>query len=362
MIRPRVWAGGTVPWIWIALAAAGSESDQATIDAHRASRDSIRTCACTFKVAWTQDRGSSKDVRQLTGKYYRAGATSRLIADSGKHHVDILRKNSKVWDVTKEKFGPGEALGAGVRVDDGRPAAVKDPWTEGLFAFWLPDSKAVVPLEELLAKATRRRIRSEGGGDRPDSIITVIVPPYDEFVLPDGWESEIRLSGARNYLADRVVITQKLKSGHVLKTEMAVRDFKEISPGLFFPVRTESKSYGDGKFLAGVECEIEQLSVNKPLPPGVLELTYPKGIMFTDQIRRVRYKVDSAGRPITPETSTDSPSTAPTAPPDRSEPPGTETAVERQSRLHWYLLGGAMLTLSTAVLLRRRGNRQPAAG
>lgn len=154
-----------------------------------------------------------------------------------------------------------------------------------------------------------------------------------------------------NYLVRKTVYTQ---AKGAYRREDEVVQFKECSPGVFFPERLVGRSGPGGNLDFHHQTLISDIRVNQPLPEGIFRLRYPEGIPFEDHIRGVRYLANSDGSPISKEEPLRSGRFIPPAP--LGDDPPRETQEEPKSATRWILPAscGILVVGLVAAFVRRR--------
>jgi len=154
-------------------------------------------------------------------------------------------------------------------------------------------------------------------------------------------------------LVRKTIYTQQTK-GTYYRREDEVVQFKECSPGVFFPERLVGGSGPEGDFNFHHHTLISDIRVNQPLPENIFHLRYPEGIPFDDHIRGVKYRANSEGNPISKEEPLRSGRVIPAAP--LGDDPPRETQEEPKSATRWILpvSGGILVIGLAAAFVRRR--------
>lgn len=337
--------------------ASGRELLDFVRDAHRASREQIRTAYCRveFKATFQTDQAKSPVTQSCSAKYWFSRDAIRVqVSDSNEGDTDYLWKDSVRKSVVKRQTNGQPVVGAGLGTFPSRFLHRGDAFARGLLALHLPGTVHYVPFEQLLEQATRvKKVERKSIDDREMIVVALAV----EMTVRERvgvWDVEIHFDPGVNHLVRKTIYT----IGGLRHEDEVVR-FKECAPGLFFPERVVRNSTEDGKPYGGSTTEFFDIRVNQPLPADIFQFRYPHGVMLTDTIRNTRYQVDSEGNPISKETAM---GRGPPPPPlgEAAPRPGTESLEEPRSFTRWILpvsLGILGLAAGAAVLRRWRAVR-----
>jgi hypothetical protein len=328
--------------------------------AHRAALEAIQSLSCNFNFTPENVDGKpSQQTGSVRTEYWRSGAMVRAKVASRVQTNEYLLKDSMIWTITKQTAGQ-TLMGAGVGTADGFMPYGSNAWCYALLSFPTPFTQESIGLEKLIQRAKRQKL-SKG---RDGVVALTLTFPTDEahknMVEADSMSMDLFFDPAVNYLVRNWTSSQRLKAGGILRIEYAVESFREVEPAIFFPERVAARTRRDDQTVASVKAEFTNVQINRPISPAVFALRYPPGILFTDNIRRVKYTVDAAGRPIS--------ATVPLGPPkgpampakmtvgvDSEEPaiPEARTATQAEP-VSWtrWLLPVSMCLLIIACLLQ----------
>jgi hypothetical protein len=200
----------------------------------------------------------------------------------------------------------------------------------------VPETIEAIPFEQLVLQATglsraeRRSIKGK------EMLVAHLV--FDRTKDQGGaWDVEIHFDPAVNYVVRKTIYTASGTNGRFIREDEVIQ-FKECAPGLFFPERLEGHSELNGKPDFNHTTVISDIRVNQPLPDDIFRLHYPEGVNLSDQIRNIRYRVDSEGHQTSAGTPLQGRVVPP--PPERqsdSSGPGMETQEEPRSASRWVL-------------------------
>jgi hypothetical protein len=325
-------------------------------DAHRASREAIRTCSCRveFKGDLVSSRAGSDSLQSCSGRYWVSPDAVRGIVLEFGQELDYLWTNSVRQSVSRAWSDGKHVVGAGRSAYASSHLGRCDPWNLGLLLLNQP-SRGIntLPFEQLVAEASRVRKVHRKTKDGEEMIVVALSFEGTK-ELPLSWEVEIQFDPAVNYLVRRVSYTTSGEKGRMCR-ENEITEFKECTPGVFFPERARGSTVTEGgKPFFTYSVVLSDIQVNEPLPDEVFRFRYPEGIILTDGIRGTSYRVDAEGNPISPETPM---GTVP--PPAEGEPalhpPGHETREEPRPASRWILpVSLGMLALGGILFVVRR--------
>lgn len=353
----------TVAWITVWLLLNGSQVNGQSLidfvrDAHRASRDKIRTCSCQIYFKMT---GKNKDWEQWSrGRFWGTPDALRArISDQSGAEIDYVWKDS-VRNVVMRRPNDNKANATANRQDyTHRHQIPCDPWTRALLVLERPDTKNNVNFEELLEKPTRiagaERIEANG---KEQIVVTLHFDGRPEKGAPwnTSWKMQVFFDPAVNYLVRKVIYSAEERN---FSRGEDVVQFKEMASGIFFPERTTGWCLDRGKPYSESVTEISDIRINQAIPADVFTSAYPPGAVVVDTIKGSRYTVDAAGNPISKQTALGR--GAPQQGTTQSK--GVETT-EETSNAPWILV--LSLTILAAVgiafLLHRWTSRKHAQG
>jgi hypothetical protein len=325
-------------------------------DAHRASREAIRTCSCRveFKGDLVSSRGGSDALQSCSGRYWVSPDSVRGIVSEFGQELDYLWTNSVRQSVSRAWSDGKQVVGAGRSAYASSHLGRCDPWVCGLLVLNQPSRGiANLPFEQLVAEANRVRKVHRKSNDGEEMIVVVL--SFDGTKeLPSSWEVEIQFDPAVNYLVRRVTYTTSGEKGRICR-ENEIAEFKECTPGVYFPERARGRTVTEGgKPFFTYSVVLSDIQVNEPLPDDVFRFRYPEGVILTDSIRGTSYRVDANGNRISPETLMGN-----VPPPPEGEPalahPGRETQEEPRPATRWIMpVSLGMLALGGILFVVRR--------
>ncbi len=207
---------------------------------------------------------------------------------------DILVKDSKVLSVGRAgKDSTSKYPIAGTKTSVQDALCICDIWMRMILNF--PGRKTGrLPLDEFL-RQTHKQLTCRKVQDQGKQTVYVRVVYED----PDYGEKEIEVwfDPAVNYLATKMFVTwQRSEEKNQARTE--ILKFSEASPGVYFPVKSQTQAFYGKKLLATTHTALSDLHINEPLAEGIFQLEIPAGTMMADRIQGKLYKTDSHGLPV----------------------------------------------------------------
>ncbi len=349
--------------LWTAIADAQPSSGQELLDfvtqAHRASRELIRTTSCRVEHEVTfKNPQTNATVRQsCSGKYWSSADAIRLeVSEQNSNNpigdvredFDFCWKDSVRKSVIRRPSAGGPIVAAGRDGYENRNHHRCDAWVRGLLVLNVPGFTHSIPFEQFVEKASslKRAAWKTVDGSRM-AVIELVIPHRDQGRQP--WDVEVYFDPGVNYL-----IRKDVRRQGSFVNEQEVVQFKECGPGLFFPERISGRA-------ADVKSStvLSDIRVNQPLPADVFNFRYPHNIVLSDGIKGGSYRVDAAGNPLsalTPHSRSTPPPRGESVPTANSR---TETQEEPRSLTIWIILLALVILASAWILavIRRRQAR-----
>lgn len=173
--------------------------------------------------------------------------------------------------------------------------------------------------------------------------------------VPDkGYHREVWLDPGFNNLARRIDMV--FDDG--ARIERSVKEFREFSPGVYFPVQLIRRAVpsaikpGDKGSIQDIRFDV--ISLNQPIPREVFQLTYPRGVIMSDELKQLYYPVDESGRAAGPSRPLVSAIAPASEPPVGRATPNSEAGVK--NIVYWLLCAGfAVVAFITYVRRRNHG-------
>lgn len=270
-------------------------------EAHRSSRESIRTLACRVEFKATIGSQTPPKLQSCSGQYwYSPDAVRAQVAEFDKQY-DSVWKNSVRTSLVRTLEGGKEVVGASRAAFANRHLGRCDAWVRALFMLNIPGEIEYIPFEELAKKSKRlSSAKLKTIDHRELASITLEFDARED--SPATWVVEVQFDPQVNYLVRRVSYTATFKGGKLYREDEVV-EFKEFDPGIFFPVSARGRSGPDGKtWDFNYTTTFSDVQVNQRLPDSIFHLRFPAGVTLADSIRRSSYRVDAEGNRISPET------------------------------------------------------------
>lgn len=326
-------------------------------DAHRASRESIRTCSCRVEFTIKINRDGKESTQSCSSRFWVSPEAMRAqVSDKG-DETDYLWKDSVRQSVTHKLISGQKAVSADLQSYTQRHQLRSDPWVRGQLVLNVPATNEYYPFEELVQLATKV---TKVMRDRLDGKETILVQLFfdrstDKPPSPS-WDVEIHFDPSVNFLVRKKVYRMRGAGGYSREEEII--QFKEWAPGLFFPERIEGRSQANGIQDTESLSQLSDIKVNDPLPDDIFRFRYPNGVFVADGIRGTEYRADAEGNRLSAET----PLGRGQPPPQTESDPSalrTETLEGPRSLTRWILPASVALLLlaGIAAIVRRQRMR-----
>jgi len=312
---------------------------------NRRAVESAHSLYCGF--SYSVSRPDESPTMHQAGEYWRSGNTFRIKWKSAEQSADVLVREGRMLSILSSLDSRGSRnISAGIAQYAGF-VGLCDPTYDSLFAFRNPrePTKARLTFDELMTEQKARFLSAESN---QDSVLIRVQTGEDHNV------TEYRFATGMNYLISEVrALGPNGAGGDNLPTSRVVR-FVEPTPGIFFPAQVIKELTSNGKSYSQ-NWEFRNVTVNGPLPTGIMELRFPKGVTAHDLIQKKSYVVDESGNPAGPLSDL---KTVP--PPPKGMKFLTETREEPKSWTRWILPASLLclvLSLSTYVIRQWRARR-----
>jgi hypothetical protein len=330
--------------MFLAFADAVRPDERDTFDfvreAHRASRELIRTLSCQVKSQVTFSDGQPSQSSSGAFWYSPALGLRAKVRDAGRQK-EYLWKDSVRTEVTYVELN-GQRSASGFRDASRSPHLLGcDPWARGLLVLNVPNTGELVPLEQLTQFGVLKKAERQTLGGAEVVVLRFLFPRKKDNQVSS---LEAHLDPAANYLVRSVLFSSP---DGTTRGAANVTEFTENPRGIFFPKRITGWLESGGRRYASATTEISAVRINEPLADSLFALQYPQGVIVTDAIRGVEYHVNAEGQRISNETRLASgPSSVPVTGPGLTQNMGGETQDE-PTRWTWGLVVAA-LALATA--------------
>ncbi len=347
-------------FVFVASVAAQPDSGQELLDfvreAHKASRESIRTCSCRVELT-TVNRAAKVEKEQKqtsSGRYWYDSNSVRAKISDARGDEEYVWRDSTIEGLLRKTGSEGNIAGAFRSPRPYRYMPSCDAYIRGMFVFQIPESIKAVPFEQLVEQASHLNwAKWKQVGGKKMAVIGLHFDPPDE--KQGEWDLEIYFDPSVNYLAQKsIYINDAGKNSS--RNENEITQFTECSPSLFFPERGSGRSGKPDNWNFEHSTVISEIRVNQPLPENIFRMRYPYNVIMSDDTRGTTYRIDENGKRISSETPM---AKAVIPPPSADLPtsgPNTETKEEPLSWYRWILpVSLAILVVGiVAAYLRRR--------
>jgi len=221
------------------------------------------------------------------------------VSELGKE-LDYQWEDSKTVSVSHGSLNGKSEVVAGRWPDASRYIGRCDAWARALLVLNVPHTNDSIPFEELVERATRVTEVSRRALEGNEAILVRL--NFDSSDLrPASWEVEIYFDPAVNYLVKRAVYIASTDAGKY-RRQTDVAQFKECTPGVFFPERLFGEDGPVSKPNFKHTTIISDIHVNEKLPQEIFHFRFPDGIQIHDKVRGALYRIDSQGKAISKET------------------------------------------------------------
>lgn len=311
---------------------------------HRAAREAINT----LRADVTREMTVPEAKVLGKGTYWRSLNTVRVHEPADASWVtDTLVKDGEVRQIGYSPINRNRPYSAGRKPASG-VICFCDVWQLMLFEFPGPAGSRV-DLEGFLDSA---REAPSARSETVDGHKCVRLSMTCETPQDSEWTNEFWLDIECNYLVRKRIATFSKGSEPVV---YEVTDFKEVSPGVFVPIRSRIRGHKGGKLTGEVESEetttLSNVHVNEEIPKSVFTLpAVPPGTKCKDLIDGTEYVIDGnwtrsgVAIPFAPVT----------LPPTSSAQPAIEYQAQSESEsgswTRWVLPGSLFVLLSAAGL------------
>lgn len=278
---------------WPQNGAAGQQDLLSLVrEGHRAARQSIHTFSATVTHKITF---SNQMVMTISAKYWRSFDTVHIQEKQGGGTDDVLLKDGEIRQVGRPVNPRGESAGyLAARRSAVETLAQCDVWSLMRIDFAGPNG-GHYDFDRFLEFAQGppqvKRVK-EGGRDCVRLTLSA--------VSTTGLVQHATLwhDVGHNYLVWKMAVTYE---NHSDRGETEILEFVEQVPGVFVPTKCRKAAYRDGQLNGHEEITLSDVEVNRPLPPGALQLpAIPAGTMLDDHISGTSYPINENWEAIGP--------------------------------------------------------------
>lgn len=263
----------------------------------------IQTFRCTFSSTFVYHNGNKQRSadRPLEGTYWREGNVLRLrqtgARAEGLAAIETIHIGDKVSQLNQyapsEKYPNGFQVYTIYQID----AKTADVWLLALFEHFGPRDIETRTYDQLTALSHTilgvAEVTEEG---------RKLIRVEAEYRGAQRVRHTFYFDPAVNYLIRKTV--SEPAAGAMWTHTFEVEDFREVSPGVYFPSGTRRHwSDGKGGVYSTETVRFTDVEINRPLPTRALKLPLVAGVECADLVRNVKYPVDADGKRIGPEKS-----------------------------------------------------------
>ncbi len=240
--------------------------------------------------------------QSFSGEYWVAPGKKRTTTkNAGQLHDSVIKEGKEDTVSSALKGDQKRPAGATRRAKSNDYGTRGDPYRQGLLVLTPPMDIRPLTIKELVERATIGQTISRKTVDgRMLVAMTLKFPPKaeDDSAKSNahGFTMEIYFDPSVNYLVRKATYAQKNQAPWVV---YEVQEFKELKPGIFFPVRAIATHFDHGTEIDHFECSMTNIQINEPIPDEIFELTYPEGETMLDSLTGTSYKINAFGDPIT---------------------------------------------------------------
>ena len=249
-----------------------------------------------FRVQWWQD-GDLIRYKLVRKHRYMANSTKSAEPASPTKVVtlqdDFLIKDGDMLSLRRR---PGSESGdATFRPIPGKPQTPHDVWFESLFTLVRNERTGLPQLLE-----APKRVKVLEVVRRKEQVYYKLI--FDCSDAREKRELEVEVDPRRNYLVTHSVHSASSGKG-TDKRETTVLAFREIAPGIQFPMHVEARVYSfelddqKGNLLAVTETKFHSVVINQPIDPKHFELEIPPRSAVVDYRDNSSYVVGPDGQP-----------------------------------------------------------------
>ncbi len=280
-------------------------------NAHRASRDAIRTVHATYDVEtwngvpadglsppdrvshveWWQDGDKMRWTETVTTTQGgTGGGSSRRLT----RYLDSAVSEGTATRIQSQRFeNAQEQKGAILSTFDAKEPIMDELWYRASFALTVKPHHTLAELLDMRDRVSE--VESTEAQEVPYYRATVRSPESEKV------EIEVWLDPRHNFLVKKWV-SKPMAGESEFHQEQEVMAFRECEPSVYFPQETRLTIYGIGKdgtekLLSVTRTRFRSVEINRPIDPGVFALTIPPGISVVDRRSGTAYRLAPDGKP-----------------------------------------------------------------
>lgn len=279
------------------------------LEAHKNSREQIFSIHCLVDLQTEVHRKNSNNILtdKAKGEYWIFRKKQReIIEEHGNISDGWWDGNIRIWKNKNTTSNSARFFNK-----NSYPSAANHrthPLTNALYLVAPPESNFGIPLEQFLNQIQGKpKLTLSKEGDEAVQIISVEFKGQDRQGFPTyHWELDFYLAPKYNFLITKIVsrlANPKTTGGNSYQKSQTAHDFKQISPGIFFPVTLKGEGLVNGTVEETWGSKITIKAINKPISYSVFESRLPENTILLDGISGTSYKVDSSGKPVSEKES-----------------------------------------------------------
>ncbi len=300
----------------------------------------------------TVNQGDTETGKKYTVRYWRSGDKWRIKVKGlpvnvgnvkASMDLDLCSDGAEFRTTTRQTVAGGKEK---VSSQIGPPRPIPKPthyevWGECMLS--LRSKMKPVNLAEILRRGEVTKVDTDGSGPAAEWVF---------YVKRDGETIAYWVAPRYNFLIRRRVWSPGAQNS----SESVVPRFHELEPGVYFPARVEVYVSDQGKKRTLRTVDYTEVALNKPHPPDIFTLKFPRGTALYDEIHNTSYDTDENGRPLGKVMTIPDSALIPLSPTDDSPQPLTETKEEPRSWTRFILpiSAGILVFAAIAWLSRRR--------
>jgi hypothetical protein len=261
--------------------------------AHRASVDAIHQFSCRVECENWHQAGNAKTIKttKWTAQYWREGDKARAIQTDDKGAVrDLFGEGDRIKSLEYPK--DRRTVAGGIFSITEQNITECDAFARALFRLPLPNSLSSLPLDQLLAQATRVYPAERSSVDGHEQVV-LHFDSERPYAFNMKWKVTIYLDPTVNYLVRRFTCEHP-----AMFRDYKITAFEELAPSVYIPSAAVYEVTKGGKLTGRETTVFREIEINRPLPTTAFSFRFPRGLLISDGIRSANYRVDEMGNPI----------------------------------------------------------------
>jgi hypothetical protein len=265
---------------------------------NRESIELIQSYHCEVTSKSLRPNHSSTGNPTYPGQYWRSGNDIRVNLRIDTTFVESVLQNGKIVSLNKLMNGKNRLEFFG-RIHPNKPFAIdpyQDVWYRSLFSHYKHEKtgdlgNTTFVFDDLLKDKHYRLVKIEKRKEKEIDYIVADLSCFDTI-----WQ--FWFNPKVNYLVEKLLLRKQIsESKDQFISIRTVKQFREVSPGIFCPTQSEFQTYLDGELEYIDTFEFNKLSVNQILPNTTFQIVFPPETEVEDRIQGIRYIVGKDGLP-----------------------------------------------------------------